>query len=66
MDIRQTVRDELDRQGITQRELAARTKLTASRICDYLKGKRDMNGGNLERMLVALKIELTPPHRRRK
>lgn len=50
---------------MTQKELAARTKLTTARICDYLNDKRDMTGANLQRILVALSIELKPTHRQK-
>lgn len=66
MDIRQTIADEMDRQGIGQRELSRRTGITHARINDYVNGKRDMNGRNLEILMDELGIELKTRRTRRK
>lgn len=65
MDIRKIIIKEIERQGRTQRELAAETGLTQSRIGDYVRGARDMTGENLQRLLKALSLEITPKHRQK-
>lgn len=66
MDIRQIIKDEMDRQGITQTALQDLTGILQHRISDYLTGKRDVNGETLRKMLEALGLEIRPTRRRRK
>ncbi|MCC7146265.1 MAG: helix-turn-helix transcriptional regulator [Phycisphaeraceae bacterium] len=63
MDLREVIARELERRGWPQTKLCERTGLTPARVNDYLKGKRDMLGGNLDRILKALGLAVT---RRRK
>ena len=65
MDIRRIIRDEMDRQGITQTQLQEMTCILQHRISDYLTGKRDVNAETLRRMLEALKLEIRPKRRRK-
>jgi len=65
MDIRKVIITEIKRQGWTQRRLAAETGLTQSRIADYVRGARDMTGENLQRLLKALSLEITPTRRQK-
>ena len=60
MDIRQIIRDEMDRRGMTQTRLAELADMTQARISDYLNGVRDVRAETLARMLKALKLEIKP------
>lgn len=66
MNIRQTIADEMERQGIGQREMCRRTGIAQVRISEYVNGKRDMNGRNLEILMDELGIELKTRRTRRK
>ena len=66
MDIRQIVKDEMQRQVVTQMALQDMTGILQHRISEYLSGKRDINAETLERILRALKLEIRPVRRRRK
>jgi transcriptional regulator with XRE-family HTH domain len=59
----QIVKDEITRQGLTQIELCRRTNLQEVRISEFLNGKRDMVGRNLEKIFIALGIEVKPRRR---
>jgi len=60
VDIRQIIRDEMDRRGMTQTRLAELADMTQARISDYLNGVRDVRAETLARMLKALKLEIKP------
>lgn len=58
VDIRAAVRAEVERAGWTHAELAERAGLPRPRVTEYLAGRRDMTGANLDRLLEALGLEL--------
>lgn len=60
MDMRQIIRDELKRQGMSQARLAELAGMTIPRVSDYLNAKRDVQGETLRRMLEALGLEVRP------
>ena len=59
MDFRKTIKDELTRRGMTQSRLAELADMMIPRVSDYLRGKRDVYGETLERMLKALNLKIT-------
>src|SRR5690606_22322779 len=58
MDIREIIRGELERQGMTQTRLAELAHMTVPRVNDYIHGKRDVTGETLGRMLDALGLTI--------
>ena len=66
MDARKKIRDELQRRGWSQRELCRRTDLLPHQLCQYLNGNRDIYAETLQRVFVALELEIRPAMRRRK
>ena len=65
MDLRQIIRDEMDRQDLTQAAMQKRAGVWQHRISEYLAGKRDVNAETLRRLLEALDLEVRPARRRR-
>lgn len=66
MDIRRFLNDELERRGMTQRELCRLTGILPHRVSEYLSGKNDIRVETLERILKALDLEIRPRRRKRK
>ena len=66
MDLRQIIKDEMDRQGITQIALEEMTGIWQHRISDYLTAKRDVNAETLRKMLEALNLDIRPARKRRR
>ena len=60
MDFKTMIRAELGRQGISQSELGRRAKMTRARVSTFLNGKRDVQSETLQRMFLALGIQVTP------
>lgn len=60
MDIRQIIRDELERREWSQRELCRKTGMMPHQLCDYLNGNRDIYGVTLESILDVLDLEIRP------
>ena len=65
MDIRQIIKDEMRRQGVTQLTLQKRAGVWQHRISEYLGGKRDVNAETLRKLLEALGLEIRPTRPRR-
>ncbi len=59
VDFRAVVAAAMERGYVTQARLSAETGITQSRISDYLRGKRDMNGRSLGRIFAALGVVCT-------
>jgi len=60
MDMRQIIRDEMQRRQWSQSELARRCGLLRHRVCEYLNGTRDVYVETLVRILDALELEVRP------
>jgi len=58
--MRQIIKDEMKRQGVTQIAMEEMTGILQHRISDYLTGKRDVNAETLRKMLEALDLEIRP------
>jgi transcriptional regulator with XRE-family HTH domain len=66
MDLRRIIKAEVEKQGLTQDRLGELTGLLQHRLSEYLSGKRDMTGENLQKILGALGLELRSTRSRRK
>jgi transcriptional regulator with XRE-family HTH domain len=66
MDLRQTIKTRMEHLGISQHRLQELTGILQHRFSEYLAGKRDMTGENLQVILDALGLEIRPVHRPRK
>ena len=55
--IRQKIKQEMHRQGLTISELARRVDCRRATLSDYLNGKHDLGSGILEKVLSELKIK---------
>jgi len=63
--IRQVIKDEMARRGLTQTALSEMTGILNHRISEFLNEKADMKTTNLQRIMEALDLELRPKSRRR-
>lgn len=66
MDVRQIIREELQRRGWSQRELCRQTDMLPHQLCNYLNGNTDIYVETLQRVLNALELQIKPVARRRK
>ena len=66
VDIRQIIKDEMQRQDVTQTDMQAMTGILQHRISEYLTGKRDVNAETLRLILEALDLEIRCARRRRR
>lgn len=66
MDIRRIIKDEMQRQGMTQTALEDISGIWQHRISEYLNGKRDANGKTLQNLLMGLNLEIRPARSRRR
>lgn len=60
------IRNELQRQGMTQARLAELAAMTEARVSDYLAGKHDVRAETLQRMLEALNLKIAPARLRQR
>lgn len=58
IDFRRQIKDQMDRQGISQNKLAIKAGVSRVRLNMFLRGKGDMMGRNLEKVLDVLGMEL--------
>lgn len=58
MSIRETVIQEMKRQGLTQYRLAELAGISQPRVNDYVRGRRDMRGESLDKVFRALGLTL--------
>jgi transcriptional regulator with XRE-family HTH domain len=66
MDVREIIRDELQRREWSQRELCRRADMLPHQLCEYLNGNRDIYVDTLQRILEALELEIRPLRYRRR
>ena len=64
MDIREIIKVEMQRRGVTQVELQEMTGILQHRISEYMTGKRDVNAETLQKILEALKLEIRQAQKR--
>lgn len=60
------IRDVLEFNRMSQRDLSGASGVHETRISQYLNGRRDMSAANVEKMLCALGIRLVVPVKNQK
>ena len=65
VDLRKIIKDEMQRQGVSQTKLQEMTGILQHRISEYLSGRRDVTAETLRKMLEALKLDIRPRRRRK-
>jgi transcriptional regulator with XRE-family HTH domain len=59
-DFRESIREAMQSQCLSQAELARRAHVGQPRLSEYLAGRRDLTGDTLERVMEALAIRFVP------
>lgn len=59
--IREIIKQEKEKKGLSVYMLAKLSKLQPTQIANYLKGKNDMTGSNLEKLFGVLNIKIVNP-----
>ena len=60
MNIRKTIKSRAEDRGFSQLELGERSGVAQGTISAYFRGDRDLTGANIDRLCVALGLELKP------
>ena len=66
VDLRKSIAERMVARGVTQAHLAKLSGTLQHKISNYLSGVADMRGETIERMMVALDLEVRPAVRRHK
>jgi len=58
--LREIIKKEKQKQGFTVYDLAKKTELQRTQLSRYLKDLTDLQGENIDKLLIVLKIKVIP------